>query len=97
MHLSIKLNFNISKVAYCVSSLVLPQSHFVFRFFVLLFVYVIGGIIVNKFKLGVESMPEMCPNYQFWAGIPSLIKVNLKYGAQCHDGYDKTKTTLPRH
>ena len=42
----------------------------------LLIVYVIGGIIVNKFKMGVESMPEMCPNYQFWSGIPSLIKVN---------------------
>ena len=42
----------------------------------LLIVYVTGGIIVNKFKGGVESMPEMCPNYQFWSGIPSLIKVN---------------------
>ena len=42
----------------------------------LLIVYVTGGIIVNKFKRGVESMPEMCPNYQFWSGIPSLIKVN---------------------
>ena len=55
--------------------LALLQFHFVFRFFVLLIVYVIGGILVNKFKMGVESMPEMCPNYQFWAGIPSLIKV----------------------
>ncbi|XP_078378608.1 cation-dependent mannose-6-phosphate receptor-like [Oculina patagonica] len=43
-------------------------------FFVLLIVYIIGGILINKYKLGVESMPEMCPNYQFWAGIPSLIK-----------------------
>ena len=45
------------------------------RFFVLLFVYLIAGSLVNKYKLGVESMPEMCPNYKFWAGIPSLIKV----------------------
>jgi len=48
-------------------------------FFVLLIVYVIGGILVNKFKMGVESMPEMCPNYQFWAGIPSLIKAGVVF------------------
>ena len=41
----------------------------------LLIVYVIGGILINKYKRGVESMPEMCPNYTFWAGVPSLIKV----------------------
>ena len=58
-------------------------SFIVFRFFSLLIVYVIGGILINKYKFGVESMPEMCPNYQFWAGIPSLIKVN--YAAQCYD------------
>ena len=54
----------------------------VFRFFVLLTVYVIGGVLINKYKFGVQSMPEMCPNYQFWAGVPSLIKV--EYAAQCH-------------
>ena len=45
------------------------------RFFVLLFVYLIGGIVIKKYKMGVESMPEMIPNYEFWAGIPSLVKV----------------------
>ena len=55
--------------------LALLQSHFARRFFVLLIVYVISGIIINKYKFGVESMPEMCPNYKFWSGIPSLIKV----------------------
>ena len=48
---------------------------FLFRFFVLLFVYLIAGILIKKYKMGVESMPEMVPNYEFWAGIPSLVKV----------------------
>ncbi|XP_020625256.1 cation-dependent mannose-6-phosphate receptor-like [Orbicella faveolata] len=48
-------------------------------FFVLLIVYVIGGILINKYKFGVQSMPEMCPNYQFWAGVPSLIKDGIVF------------------
>jgi len=51
----------------------------VFRFFVLLTVYVIGGVLINKYKFGVQSMPEMCPNYQFWAGVPSLIKDGIVF------------------
>lgn len=27
----------------------------------------------------VESMPEMVPNYEFWAGIPSLLKVKYQF------------------
>ena len=26
--------------------------------------------------MGVESVPEVIPNFEFWAGIPSLVKVN---------------------
>ncbi|KAL9966638.1 hypothetical protein ACROYT_G024746 [Oculina patagonica] len=48
-------------------------------FFVLLIIYIIGGVLINKYKLGVESLPEMCPNYQFWAGIPSLIKDGIVF------------------
>jgi len=51
-----------------------PGSILLIVFFVSLTVYIIGGILINKYKFGVENMPEMCPNYQFWAGIPSLIK-----------------------
>jgi len=43
-------------------------------FFVVLFVYLIGGVVIKKYKMGVENMPEMIPNYEFWAGIPSLVK-----------------------
>lgn len=38
-------------------------------------------------------MPEMCPNYQFWAGIPSLIKV--KYAVQCSDARHRIKPKKP--
>jgi len=63
-------------------------------FFVLLIVYVIGGIMINKLKMGVESMPEMCPNYQFWAGIPSLIKDGVVFSctsmrSACSSFYQK--------
>ena len=46
-----------------------------FRFFVLAFVYLICGILIKKFKMGAEGLTEMVPNYEFWADIPSLIKV----------------------
>ena len=46
-----------------------------FRFFVLAFVYLISGILIKKFKMGAEGLTEMVPNYEFWADIPSLIKV----------------------
>lgn len=65
----------------------------VLRFFVLLIVYIIGGILINKYKFGLESMPEMCPNYHFWAGIPSLIKV--KYAVQCSDARHRIKPKKP--
>ena len=51
-------------------------SFFFFRFFALLFVYLIAGIIIKRYKMGVESVPEVIPNFEFWAGISSLVKVN---------------------
>ena len=48
---------------------------FFFRFFVLLFVYLVAGILIKRYKMGVESVPEVIPNYEFWARIPSLVKV----------------------
>ena len=48
---------------------------FFFRFFVSIFVYLVAGILIKRYKMGVESVPEVIPNYEFWAGIPSLVKV----------------------
>ena len=56
-----------------------------FRFFALLLAYLIAGILIKRYKMGVESVPEVIPNYEFWAGIPSLVKVN------------RLKPTLPRY
>ena len=47
-----------------------------FRFFTLLLVYLIAGVLIKRYKMGVESVPEVIPNFEFWAGIPSLVKVN---------------------
>ena len=41
----------------------------------MVFVYLICGILIKKFKMGAEGLTEMVPNYAFWADIPSLIKV----------------------
>ena len=49
---------------------------FFFRFFALLLVYLIAGVLIKRYKMGVESVPEVTPNYEFWAGIPCLVKVN---------------------
>lgn len=46
------------------------------RFFVLLFVYLIAGLLYNKYRKGVQSLPEMVPNYSFWADFPFLVKVS---------------------
>ena len=46
------------------------------RFFVLLLVYVIAGLLFKRYHKGVESLPEMFPNYSFWADFPFLIKVS---------------------
>ena len=46
------------------------------RFFVLLLVYLIAGLLYQRYRKGVESLPEMIPNYSFWADFPFLIKVS---------------------
>ena len=38
--------------------------------------YFIIGILVNRYGRGIESMPELIPNYSFWADVPFLVKVN---------------------
>ena len=43
------------------------------RFFALLHVYLIAGILIKRYKMGVDSVPEVLPNFEFWAGIPSLV------------------------
>ena len=58
-----------------------------FRFFVLAFVYLFCGILFRKFKMGAEGLTEMVPNYEFWADIPSLIKVRSEV---------KSKKEVPR-
>ena len=42
----------------------------------MLLVYLIAGILITRYKMGVESVPEVIPNFEFWAGIPPLVKVN---------------------
>jgi len=42
----------------------------------LLLVYLVAGILIKRYKMGVESVPEVIPNFEFWAGIPPLVKVN---------------------
>ena len=58
-----------------------------FKFFVLAFVYLISGILIKKLKMGAEGLTEMVPNYEFWADIPSLIKVRSEV---------KSKKEVPR-
>ena len=47
-----------------------------YRFFPLLLMYFIIGILVNRYGRGIESMPELIPNYSFWADVPFLVKVS---------------------
>ena len=42
----------------------------------LLLVYLIAGLLYKKYREGVHSMPEMIPNYSFWADFPFLVKVS---------------------
>ena len=37
--------------------------------------YVVIGILVNRYGRGIESMPELFPNHSFWADFPFLVKV----------------------
>lgn len=51
-------------------------------FFALLLVYLIAGVLIKRYKMGVESVPEVIPNYEFWAGIPSLVKDGVIFTCQ---------------
>ncbi|XP_071950907.1 cation-dependent mannose-6-phosphate receptor-like [Antedon mediterranea] len=42
-------------------------------FTVLLIVYLIAGVLINRFIRGAAGK-ELFPNYQFWTGFPSLVK-----------------------
>ncbi|XP_018322197.1 uncharacterized protein LOC108734927 [Agrilus planipennis] len=42
-------------------------------FFVCLTVYLVGGVLVLHFLRGARGK-EMIPNYEFWSGLPSLVR-----------------------
>ena len=65
---------NIPRVLFC--STCVMFLYLFFRFFALFLVYLIAGILIKRYKMGVESVPEVIPNFEFWAGIPFLVKVN---------------------
>jgi hypothetical protein len=64
--------------------------HFItcYRFFSLLFVYFVGGILFLKFARGAEGI-EMIPNYGFWSMLPGLIKAS-------HSFFDKQAGRLTK-
>jgi len=47
-------------------------SKLLIAFFCILVVYIIGGILVNKYARHIEGK-EAFPNYSFWTDLPSLI------------------------
>ncbi len=47
------------------------------RFFVLLTVYFVGGILFMKFGKNSTGI-EMIPNLSFWKSLPGNIKVKIK-------------------
>ena len=47
-----------------------------FRFVALIFVYLIGGTAINVYRKGLkDNKAELLPNYEFWSGMPSHVKV----------------------
>ena len=45
-----------------------------FRFFVLVIVYLVGGVLYMRFVRGATGI-EMVPNLEFWKEVPALVKV----------------------
>ena len=45
-----------------------------FSFLSVLFVYLVGGVLFNKFQRGATGK-ELVPNYSFWSELPGLVKV----------------------
>lgn len=41
---------------------------------VTLVVYVVGGVLINRFVRQVREFPEILPNYAFWASLPGLMR-----------------------
>jgi len=65
-------------------------SKLLITFFCILIVYIIGGILVNKYARHIEGK-EAFPNYSFWTDLPSLIKDGCKFtfhllGRMCGKG-----------
>lgn len=44
------------------------------RFFTVVIVYVVCGVLFMKYKKGASGR-ELIPNYTFWSTLPVLIKV----------------------
>jgi Mannose-6-phosphate receptor len=44
--------------------------------------YLFGGMAIMKFIKGAQGV-EVIPNYEFWAGLPSLVKVLIIYLILC--------------
>ena len=51
-------------------------AKFLFSFFPLLLMYIIVGVLINRYGRGIQSVPELLPNYSFWSDFPFLVKVN---------------------
>lgn len=51
-----------------------PGSIILIIFFPLVLMYVIVGILINRYGRGIESIPELLPNHSFWADFPFLVK-----------------------
>jgi hypothetical protein len=47
-----------------------------FRLLCVAVAYLVGGVVVNKFVRKQEGVTELLPNYGFWVGLPSLVKVS---------------------
>jgi len=52
-------------------------------FFPLLLMYIIIGLLINRYGRGIESMPEMLPNHSFWADFPFLVKDGVVFTFGC--------------
>uniref|UniRef100_H2Z8L3 Cation-dependent mannose-6-phosphate receptor n=1 Tax=Ciona savignyi TaxID=51511 RepID=H2Z8L3_CIOSA len=58
-------------------------------FFVLLFVYLVGGILYNRYKNEKTGL-DMIPNREFWSSLPGLIADGVKF---IFSGCKKSPTT----
>lgn len=63
------------------------------RFFVLLFVYLVGGIIFNRTRREAQGL-EMVPNITFWKALPGLVKVSTSRSLRLTMKQNKTIKVL---